>query len=315
LYDDEPESRLTQNWGLFAESTYGITSCTRVPAGLRGDYTRIETREVSCSSAICVNLTAADGTRIWHALAFKLRGGHDLSPANLMHLSLSTAFLPADVGVTTGANGAPTASDYEPETLVALERRSKNRFFSGSLQLDGDVNYYRYGGRQQPVSPGAAGGPVSTPVMDSPARMLGAELEGIYQPTPNQPTPNQPTPNQLTPNQLTPNDRFALNLSYTGVLCRQARAIRRRGRQHAHLRRDSMADVAQLPAYVPIAPISIPDLSRGSALSLQLSVCRHHAGVSRRGAATLRHKCRHAARESLARVFVAAADVVERVRA
>jgi outer membrane receptor protein involved in Fe transport len=104
--------------------------------------------------------------------------------------------LPGDVAVTGGSSGAPVASPYEPETLTSLEIGSKNRYLDNHLQLNGDIFYYRYGGHQVSVQVGS--GPGGVPffaTLGSDARMMGAELESLFQ--------------------LTPADRLGLTLSYT----------------------------------------------------------------------------------------------------
>jgi iron complex outermembrane receptor protein len=206
LFSAQPEKRLTESVGAFAESTYSFASSTRVTAGIRGDYTKIDTQQISCTGLFIVplncpfNLTGAQGTRIWHNLTYKLRAEQDLTPTNLVYASVSSAFLPGDVAVTTGTGGTPVAAPYEPETLTAAEIGSKNRFLENRLQINGDVFYYRYGGHQLPVVIGqiggvGSGGPLLYQTMDSPARMVGLELEVL--------------------DQVTPADRFGLNLSYS----------------------------------------------------------------------------------------------------
>ena len=204
LYAAQPERRLTESVGAFAESTYTFSSNTRLTTGLRGDYTKIATQQVSCVGPFTTplncpfDLTGAEGTRIWHNLTYKLRVEQDLTPSNLVYTSVSSAFLPGDVAVTTGPSGAPVAAPYEPETLTAGEIGSKNRFLDDRLQLNGDVFYYRYGGHQTPVVIGQLGGKGGPPLyttMNSPARMVGAELEVLFQ--------------------ATAADRFGLNVSYT----------------------------------------------------------------------------------------------------
>jgi outer membrane receptor protein involved in Fe transport len=204
LYAAQPERRLTESVGAFAESTYSFASNTRLTTGLRGDYTKISTQQISCSGPFTTplnctfDLSGAQGTRIWHNLTYKLRVEQDLTPSNLLYASVSSAFLPGDVAVTTGTSGAPVAAPYEPETLTAGEIGSKNRFLDNRLQLNGDVFYYRYGGHQTPVVIGQLGGPGGPPLyvtMNSPARMVGAELEVLFQ--------------------ATTADRFGLNVSYT----------------------------------------------------------------------------------------------------
>ncbi len=209
IFSSYPENRYTQNVGVFAESTYSFPTNTRMTTGIRGDYTKVATQQTTCQGPYTFPLYCPDflpssqGTRIWHNFTYKLRAEQDLTPTSLVYASVSSAFLPGDVaiepGVTIGVNFPPTIAPYEPETLIAGELGSKNRFLDNRLQLNGDVFYYRYGGKQNSVYtyqipvPGG-GGPFLATTMDSPARMVGAELEVLFQ--------------------ATPSDRLGLSMSY-----------------------------------------------------------------------------------------------------
>ncbi len=107
----------------------------------------------------------------------------NLTPSNLLYASVSTAFLPGDVAISTGSTGALAISPYEPETLTAFEVGSKNRFLDERLQVNGAVFFYRYGGYQQSVQTGfVPPGIFLFSVANSPARMTGGELELLFQP-------------------------------------------------------------------------------------------------------------------------------------
>jgi iron complex outermembrane receptor protein len=139
-------------------------------------------------------LTGDAGAREFNNSTYKLRLEHDLSKANMVYASVATGFIPGDVQVTSGAGGAPEASDYGAEQLTAYEFGSKNRFLNNRLQLNGDVFYYDYGGfrtsvRPDPLNPG------TQILLTVPAQVLGAELEMQYL--------------------LTPRDQISMNYSYT----------------------------------------------------------------------------------------------------
>lgn len=201
LYSAQPLQRSTQNVGVFAEATYHLTPETRLTAGLRYDYTKVQTSDNSCTGPdgvplTCLMLTASEGTRTWNNVTYKARIEHDLSPENMIYATASSAFLPGDVAVTTGANGLPMAAPYEAETLNAFEIGSKNRFLSNRLQVNAAAFYYIFGGHQLPVVIGVLnpGNIQLYQTLGAPARARGAEVELIYQ--------------------LTNNDTFALNASY-----------------------------------------------------------------------------------------------------
>lgn len=212
----------TKDWGSFAEATYPITDTTRITAGLRYDYTYVQTDEVrtentgplnsppsACSPVTYTgpdcetsSIEGAPGTRRFYNETYKLRLEQDLTATNLLYGSVSTGFLPGDVTLSDGPNttpGAPPGSTmnevfpYKEETLTAFEVGSKNRFLSNKLQLNGDVYYYDYGGYQSfiNVNPGPTPAFVTFSI---PARMRGLELESLYQ--------------------LTEDDRIGFNYAY-----------------------------------------------------------------------------------------------------
>lgn len=202
VFHDANASRLTRNLGAFAEATWPITDATRVTTGLRYDRTKVSAAITNCPN-VCYSLTPEEGTRTWNNYTYKLRLEHDLAPSNLIYFSVASAFLPGDVAVVRAPpSGQPGPSSYEPETLTSFELGSKNRFLADSLQLNADVFYYRYGGMQQTLNQGFV--PIGNGLRSatyvaatSPARMEGAEVELIWQPTRA--------------------DRFELNASYVNA--------------------------------------------------------------------------------------------------
>lgn len=198
-----PQSRDTTNIGVYGESTYSFASNTELTAGLRYDYTSTQTYGDYCAglvaAPVCVAISSQQGKRIWRDWTYKLRLTQHLTPDSLVFASVSTAFLPGDLGIVVNENDAPVPSPYEAETLTSFEVGSKNRFMNDRLQVNGGLYYYRYGGHQLRVSLGLIGGIQGNPnyyaVLGAPARMWGSELELLFQ--------------------ATENDRFGLNASYT----------------------------------------------------------------------------------------------------
>lgn len=176
----------TKNTGVFAEATYSLTDTTRITAGLRYDHTRVQTEETACSDIPfpnCSTLSGDEGRRSWNNTTFKVRVDHDLTPRNLVYASVSSAFIPGDVVIVTGAGGLDVAP-YEAQTLTSYEIGSKNRFLGGRLIVNGAVYHYRYDGFQQGIELGAFGNTALIGVGSSEARVWGAELEASFRPTP-----------------------------------------------------------------------------------------------------------------------------------
>lgn len=203
LASADPAHKLTEQVGLFGETTYSFPSDTKLTLGVRGDYTKVQTDQVACQGPTggvsCQTLSPQDGTLIWRNFTYKARIEQDLTPRNLVYATVSSAFLPGDVAVTSGVdssgNIALVKAEYGAETLTSFEIGSKNRFLDDRLQINGDVFYYLYGGYQ--VAGVVGIGPQNSPLFNtvtSPARMIGAELELLFQ--------------------LSRNDRLALNVGH-----------------------------------------------------------------------------------------------------
>lgn len=177
----------TRNVGVFAEGTYALTQTTRVTAGVRYDDTRLDVTQTDCNSLghplTCASLGGSAGQRQWYNFTYKARIEQDLTPENLLYGSVSSAFLPGDLAIVTGAGGTLAVAPYESVTLTSYELGSKNRFLDNRLGLNGAVFYYRYGGYQQPIEIGSVGGVTLSQIGNSKAKMLGAELEAVFLPT------------------------------------------------------------------------------------------------------------------------------------
>jgi iron complex outermembrane receptor protein len=176
----------TRNVGLFAEAGFPLTDKLSLTAGARFDKTKVVTGEVNTTglgAGGTLVLPASDGTRNWNNTTYKLRLEDNLTASNLLYASVSTAFLPGDVAISTGSTGLLAITPYEAETLTAFEVGSKNRFLDERLQVNGALFYYRYGSYQQSVQTGfIPPGIFLFSNANSPARMTGAELELLYQP-------------------------------------------------------------------------------------------------------------------------------------
>jgi len=202
------QDKLTQDVGVFGESTYPIDSTLRVTAGLRYDWTYIDHTELyennltRCQNCVSgppnpgnpnfglpedlqlLLLTPAEGTRTFNNVTYKVRLEKDLTPVNSVYATASSGFLPADVQVSSLANGQPYPSVYSEETLNAFEVGSKNRFLDNTLQLNASVYYYLYSGYQQDAQPQPSIPGSLHEIITAAARMYGGDLEITYRLTP-----------------------------------------------------------------------------------------------------------------------------------
>jgi len=209
LVNKSDTNKETSNVGVFGGMTYSFLDTWRLTGGLRYDKTDVQTAQeytnnlnYACYTLIAaasgcapaapespiagtpennatLSLTGEAGERKFNNTTYKIRLEHDLSKTNMVYGMVSTGFIPGDVQVAAGAGGAPEASYYGAEELMAYEFGSKNRFLNNQMELNGNVFYYDYGGfhtsiRPDPTNPG------SQILVTVPAKVLGAELEMRY---------------------------------------------------------------------------------------------------------------------------------------
>jgi iron complex outermembrane receptor protein len=188
--------RLTENAGVFGEATYPFADNWRFTGGLRYDYTHVRNDEIYSlnvngfpfpANPPILDTQVLNGTaaiRNFDNVTYKARIEHDLTPVNMMYGMVSSAFLPGDLQITTGAGNVPAFMDFKSETVTSFELGSKNRFLDRTLQVNADAFYYIYSGYQTDgidVSSNPMAHAFET--MSVPARMYGGELEITYRPT------------------------------------------------------------------------------------------------------------------------------------
>lgn len=200
LVFERSSSRNTRDYGAFGELTFPFSDSTRVTAGLRYDFARVEVSQINFYNPAFPGVAPAQtqvlgppqGTQEFENVTYRLRFEHDLSPRNLVYAMGSTGFLPGDVQIGAAtATQAPQIQTFAEETLTAYEAGSKNRFFDDRVQLNASVYYYDYEGLQQAVAVSS----VESQVFTIPANMTGLELESLFQ--------------------ITEDDRLSLSYSYT----------------------------------------------------------------------------------------------------
>jgi iron complex outermembrane receptor protein len=210
VYNRQTSDKETYALGEFGELTFSPVETWRITAGLRHDYTRVKDDLTYQAPSLPPNppgistfvLNGPAGTLTFNNVTYKARLEHDLTASNLLYASVSTGFSPGDASVTTGATGNPLLVDLKAETLTSYEIGSKNRFLGDRLQINGSVYYIKYGAYQVLNNALATLGPGGTIELEvvpllSPAEVLGAEVETIFQ--------------------LTSTDRVGLNLAETNA--------------------------------------------------------------------------------------------------
>lgn len=177
----------TESAAVFGELTYSLTSTFRLVAG--GRYTKenkllagfTRNRSFFLPSAPYVPVK---GDLDFDKFTWKAGFEWDAGARSLIYGHAATGFKAGGFYPSAGTN------TYKPETLTAFTLGSKNRFFDNSLQLNVEAFYWQY--RDQQFS---YVGPIeATPgnfaqagvtVNVGKARMFGAEVELLFQPSRN----------------------------------------------------------------------------------------------------------------------------------
>ncbi len=118
-------------------------------------------------------------------LTWKAGLDYDVTPKNLLYVTVSTGFKSGGVNNLPAAAGLST---YAPETIKAYEAGSKNRFFEDRLQVNAALFYYDYKNYQTFVFYTPTGGPFAGatlfPTVNSQtATFKGGELDAIWKVT------------------------------------------------------------------------------------------------------------------------------------
>jgi outer membrane receptor protein involved in Fe transport len=191
-------TKSTTAMGIFGETTYPFTDRLRLTTGIRYDYTKVQVAEDytanttlatdPASGGLPENLVTATlspdlGTQKFHNWTYKVRLENDVAPANLLYASVATSFSPGDVSLTTCApDNTPCPVVLAAETVTAYEVGTKNRFLGDSLQVNGAIFHYNYGGYQT-AGINVSGNP-NNPIFQTlavPVKSDGLELEARYQ--------------------------------------------------------------------------------------------------------------------------------------
>jgi iron complex outermembrane receptor protein len=151
-----------------------------VPAGFAGSPASFYT--TACDSydpATGSCYFPLDGDLKKNSVTWKAGLEFDPGPRSLLYANVATGFKAG------GFFGSLPPNTYKPETLTAYTLGSKNRFLDNTLQVNAEAFYWIYQNKQVthlgPIQPG--GFNLITENAGK-ARIKGAELELVWQPTP-----------------------------------------------------------------------------------------------------------------------------------
>lgn len=133
------------SYALFGQITYPVTSTFHVTAGLRGNVDKkrafgavyqIDTTQPVPAPVFQIGTDASLTSR---RLTWRFGVDKDLTDKSLLFFNVSTGYKQGGVFA-----GIPPNNSYRPETMLAYEVGSKNRFFNDRLQVNIDAYLYKY---------------------------------------------------------------------------------------------------------------------------------------------------------------------------
>lgn len=163
------------------DSAFGVkgapTNCTYVASGT----TPAPRAGFQCLAANPLLLTGATyDTATFEKLTWRVGLDYQIADKSLLYASASSGFRSG--GFNSGQSQAALTPTFKPETVLAFEIGSKNRFAGNTIQLNLAAFYNRYNNlqeqRQIPV------GPATLSIIENSgkARSYGAEIEAIWKP-------------------------------------------------------------------------------------------------------------------------------------
>ncbi len=162
-------------------SAFGVkgapTNCTYVASGA----TPAPRPGFQCLAANPLLLTGATyDTATFEKLTWRVGLDYQIADRSLLYASASSGFRSG--GFNSGQSQAALTPTFKPETVLAFEIGSKNRFASNTIQLNLAAFYNRYNNLQEQRQIPA--GPATLSVIENSgkARSYGAEVEAIWKP-------------------------------------------------------------------------------------------------------------------------------------
>lgn len=186
------------SYAFFGEATFSVSDQLRLIGGLR--YTHEKT---STSGRVneqfppntpafnpfnpVTNPTGEFGDTVFaasasaNAVTWKAGAELDVSPSSMLFATASRGFKGGGNYVNPGFD-----STYKPEYLTAFELGSRNRFFDNTLQINGELFYWKLKDQQQTfLSLNQNNFPVLATVNAGKAHMYGGSVDIVWKPTPN----------------------------------------------------------------------------------------------------------------------------------
>lgn len=164
----------TRSYAAFGQATYSIADPFRVIAGVRYTSDRREMAGQSWAgnpglgfvpsvvAGLCAPTDAKcvvetfDGAKTFSKVSWRAGLEFDLSPHNMLYATAATGFKAGGFSANLAPDSAVTGptdvgypDSYRPETLLAYELGSRNRFFDNTLQLNVEAFLWKYDDHQE----------------------------------------------------------------------------------------------------------------------------------------------------------------------
>jgi iron complex outermembrane receptor protein len=179
---------LLKSDAAFAQASYGITDKLRFEAG--GRYSKDNKHNFSAlnlatnvanyiargPSSIAYVANPPTATQISsNKTTYHTALNYQLTPQNLLYVKYDTGYK---------AGGFTDLNPYGPESLIAYEVGSKNRFFDNHLQINMSAFLYHYSDQQVQEQITLPSGGIGTGTVNAgKSRLYGADLDAIFQVT------------------------------------------------------------------------------------------------------------------------------------
>lgn len=170
---------INKSSAVYAQATYSLSETLRLIGGLR--YTKDQFDLDTLVNYVDRSETLA-ASEEYSKTTYKAGLEYDIAAESLLYASVSTGF---KQGGSTISGSTGTIFSWKPETIIAYELGSKNRFNDGTLQLNLAAFYYNWKNyvADAPVFTDFEGETVIEVVkqnIPSTTTLFGLELEGIW---------------------------------------------------------------------------------------------------------------------------------------
>ena len=137
----------TESYAAFGETTYSVVDNLRLIAGARWTneiHKLTGNLEVSPDqNGVYIDLEKFSGDKSFGSFTWKAGTEYDLAPQSMLYFTASTGFKSGGITQTVSPENI-----YQPESVLAYELGSRNRFLNNTLQVNFEAFHWRYKDQQ-----------------------------------------------------------------------------------------------------------------------------------------------------------------------